>query len=572
MMPLSSLPPQELALYAALALAVTTTAHRPISRIWTRFALWKNGNCWATCFNCNEELIVPLHVLAPGNCFKCSLCDSINYFDQAGGPQLHVVQDITHEDPLSYTMPSMSRQSSFQSQTTLQGTVFCRKCIQNQNILVQLLAAYDPEDDEYFDLSVEAYRKKLEAKYPPVCSSCEPAVNNRLADLARMVKSRIASASVLLHKGLPVPPHAQYAAGPDNKGRNSKFSITYFIVWAVLVFSALAIHMFTISFYTRGLMYPASYHPGYIPHHCTIPEGGARRFAALYNFISVMPTRPCDSCCAQDTLSSLLVLSLLSFVAIPFNPLWLFKLRYQKSETKNQLPYLGLISTYTIVRIKEKSAIKLNYDTQNTSNMTRSDSGYVDEMAVDDVDDSHLGLEHALALSHVRDTSDRSMALFLQERSDFEKWRRRIWNLYVCAIGVRCVTMMGFDVLYLVLVGALCIAIETCRQSLATFPEAAKGTSQSRMISASIFLIVRLILVIPPLLLPTSYPTLSSTYLSTTRSLYWIIPDMKGTELLGAFDIALSAWTVCFGIALDVVWMTSAVVLGMGIDLGGYAE
>jgi hypothetical protein len=136
--------------------------------------------------------------------------------------------------------------------TSTPSTVFCQKCIQNQNILVRLLSAYDPADEDYFNLTVEKYRQRLERQYPPVCSRCEPVVNNRLIELARNTRARIAAASLAASQKLSGL--AGMSTGCVNgKTMMKQFSWTYFAIWSMMVLAVLGVHFLTISVYLRGL-------------------------------------------------------------------------------------------------------------------------------------------------------------------------------------------------------------------------------------------------------------------------------------------------------------------------------
>jgi hypothetical protein len=78
--------------------------------------------------------------------------------------------------------------------TTLQKPIqkpsfFCDVCIQNQNMILQLMSSYLPDEDDpdyaYLLSNVSEYKASLESRYPPVCNACQPLVSNYLSLLAK---------------------------------------------------------------------------------------------------------------------------------------------------------------------------------------------------------------------------------------------------------------------------------------------------------------------------------------------------------------------------------------------------
>lgn len=63
--------------------------------------------------------------------------------------------------------------------------IFCRKCTQNQHLVISSLAQYfpdDPDDPEYPERERDYYRfrRNLEQRYPQCCTDCEPKVREQL--------------------------------------------------------------------------------------------------------------------------------------------------------------------------------------------------------------------------------------------------------------------------------------------------------------------------------------------------------------------------------------------------------
>ncbi|TPX41107.1 hypothetical protein SeMB42_g05728 [Synchytrium endobioticum] len=623
--------PQEIAVYTAVSLFVAYITRSPLQKLWSQIQLWRKAQGTASCFYCNEESFVPAQALLPGGRWWCVLCENLNTYDEKGNPQL--LDEGLPDDPVvnssvAYsssndifvhhlertTDHSVLKRASSEQRTQpkkSQQRVFCSKCIQNQNILIQLLSAYDPDDDDYFELNVDAYKAKIEAQYPPVCSECDPLVRTRLAELSRNIKATIHLASQRFIAGFSVPSHF----ATSQKSAVGRFSMFYAAIWVVMIVGPILIHLLTALAYLRGFIYPASFHPGYVPLHCRPDKAYGGRFYALWNLLTTLPLTSCDECCARGTFQSLATLSLFSFLGIPFNPLWIIKARNPKAQTINQMVYtwshvklillrlysiyvlqyswsvkmhaaleaaflvltcVGVVSTYCMVQVRVKQGPKLQFDaglksrnSLSSKGMMRSHSGNVSGnmkgMNMDEPNNVDLGLETALATSDVTDT-DQGMLAFLNERNALMSWKKRTWSVYALAVGIRCVSMTGFDAVYFASTVALCISLDACRKSVSTFPSVAKGTSPKRMFTAMCLLIVRIALVLPTRLIPSIYPPSSSTHLSTTLSLYPFIPSMKGTEVLGAFDISSLTWVNYSGITLDLVWITSAVFLGLGVD------
>lgn len=78
--------------------------------------------------------------------------------------------------------PTYARRSDSPHQTE---QIFCRKCTQNQHLVISSLAQYfpdDPDDPEYLERERDYYRfrRNLEQRYPQCCAECEPKVREQL--------------------------------------------------------------------------------------------------------------------------------------------------------------------------------------------------------------------------------------------------------------------------------------------------------------------------------------------------------------------------------------------------------
>ncbi|RKP24727.1 Ima1 N-terminal domain-containing protein, partial [Syncephalis pseudoplumigaleata] len=71
---------------------------------------------------------------------------------------------------------------------------FCDTCLFNHNMVLQLLASYEPDvsDPAYkdYDTAVEAYKAAIEKRYPPLCSECAPKVQCRITQTNTRIRTR----------------------------------------------------------------------------------------------------------------------------------------------------------------------------------------------------------------------------------------------------------------------------------------------------------------------------------------------------------------------------------------------
>ncbi|KPV77516.1 uncharacterized protein RHOBADRAFT_51360 [Rhodotorula graminis WP1] len=133
--------------------------------------------------------------------FWCGECGQITKHDQNGevvsddaaffDPRLNDESFAKRGSPSRHRLPS-----SFATAST---TPFCRLCLANQSLQLHLLASYpsdselDPDDPDS-DLSsfppLDTYRESLDARYPLVCASCAPAVENSIRERDYRVKAQ----------------------------------------------------------------------------------------------------------------------------------------------------------------------------------------------------------------------------------------------------------------------------------------------------------------------------------------------------------------------------------------------
>ncbi|ODO10597.1 hypothetical protein I350_01194 [Cryptococcus amylolentus CBS 6273] len=155
------------------------------------------------CFFCLSTTILPPHTdpapgtgsgkgIAPAGTkwnWQCERCNCWNIRDASG----EMVSDIPAMHNSDYNTGSFSLrgrcpQPSSNHLPTLpskaSSTPFCRNCLANQTLIMNLLANYLPDDDDptYPQLSsnLPAYVQSLHSRYPPVCPNCQPGVDDIL--------------------------------------------------------------------------------------------------------------------------------------------------------------------------------------------------------------------------------------------------------------------------------------------------------------------------------------------------------------------------------------------------------
>ncbi|XP_031626519.1 uncharacterized protein LOC116342869 [Contarinia nasturtii] len=123
-------------------------------------------NCWF----CNEDSRVPYDDL---NKFTCPKCEQYNGFAEDGDYNC----DIPAQRSAKLNKWKTSSFSSINGGSIINGRLMpynglCEPCNRNQELKVQQLASFEPENEAYFDEEVEDYRHKLEQAYR-LCPRCE---------------------------------------------------------------------------------------------------------------------------------------------------------------------------------------------------------------------------------------------------------------------------------------------------------------------------------------------------------------------------------------------------------------
>ncbi|KAJ7102090.1 Ima1 N-terminal domain-containing protein [Mycena belliarum] len=142
-----------------------------------------------TCFFCNSTLAQSPR--DPTN-FRCPHCNCVNRWVDG---QIVSDEPAMHDENLNskaFSKRSMPRKDRL---PTIYGPgVFCHTCQTNQMLLVNLLANYlpppgSPESERRMQ-TLDEYRESLHLRYPPVCESCRPAVEEEIRRKDAMARTQ----------------------------------------------------------------------------------------------------------------------------------------------------------------------------------------------------------------------------------------------------------------------------------------------------------------------------------------------------------------------------------------------
>ncbi|KAJ7092564.1 Ima1 N-terminal domain-containing protein [Mycena epipterygia] len=141
-----------------------------------------------SCFFCNSAISLPKD---PTN-FRCPYCNCLNRWVDG-----NIVSDepAMHDENLNSRAFSKRGGPSKDRLPTMYGPgVFCHTCQTNQLLLINLLANYlpppgSPESDQRMQ-TLDEYRESLHLRYPPVCDSCRPAVEEEIRRKDAMARTQ----------------------------------------------------------------------------------------------------------------------------------------------------------------------------------------------------------------------------------------------------------------------------------------------------------------------------------------------------------------------------------------------
>ncbi|KAH9251973.1 hypothetical protein BASA81_010177 [Batrachochytrium salamandrivorans] len=145
-------------------------------------------NCWQTTpLDSNSKICID--ALGRTVQWLCPACGSVNSYDPSGdivGPE-----GVTGSSANTNNAPFLSRiqQNSMLRRAYPSKPVFCDMCIQNQQLVADILRDYDPLENEDWEESYLSYKASLESRYPIVCNICAPHVRSCIESTTKNVPS-----------------------------------------------------------------------------------------------------------------------------------------------------------------------------------------------------------------------------------------------------------------------------------------------------------------------------------------------------------------------------------------------
>ncbi|KAF9029251.1 hypothetical protein BDZ89DRAFT_986161 [Hymenopellis radicata] len=142
----------------------------------------------AQCFFCHSTIPAPRDY----SNFRCPQCTCWNRYDAHG--EILSWEPAMQDESLNKRSFSKRGSPSKERLPTMYGKgPFCHTCQTNQMLLVNLLSNYlpDPNSPEYErrEAMLPEYRESLHVRYPPVCNSCLPAVEEEILDKEKMART-----------------------------------------------------------------------------------------------------------------------------------------------------------------------------------------------------------------------------------------------------------------------------------------------------------------------------------------------------------------------------------------------
>ncbi|KAL8899100.1 MAG: hypothetical protein Q9207_006370, partial [Kuettlingeria erythrocarpa] len=121
--------------------------------------------------------------------WQCERCEAVNHLDEDGEITDPPVQEAPN--PARYARPL--RRSISPASGLHDRSLFCQRCLQNQHIVNQALAEYLPAQDDLryveFEKKLPQYRRNMESRFPQVCETCAPAVEDRIRSTGYAAKT-----------------------------------------------------------------------------------------------------------------------------------------------------------------------------------------------------------------------------------------------------------------------------------------------------------------------------------------------------------------------------------------------
>nr|XP_018259669.1 uncharacterized protein I303_07737 [Kwoniella dejecticola CBS 10117]OBR81827.1 hypothetical protein I303_07737 [Kwoniella dejecticola CBS 10117] len=126
----------------------------------------------------------------------------------------------------SFSLRATPSSSHLPSSSSSTKSPFCHSCLANQTLIMNMLANYLPDDDDFSYPSLYSelpnYLVKLQYRYPPVCRNCQPAVDEALRKSDH--RAQVQAWTSALDRGART-------AGPSASGSSSGVSRADIVIW-----------------------------------------------------------------------------------------------------------------------------------------------------------------------------------------------------------------------------------------------------------------------------------------------------------------------------------------------------
>ncbi|KAJ3134152.1 hypothetical protein HDU90_005249 [Geranomyces variabilis] len=295
-----------------------------------------DGTTTQPCFFCNEDVTLPKEELAitGGRSWRCTFCGQWNGEDELdkpgfGTPGVRYTQRQQQQQQSHHhrqRQDQQHRQQQHDSLASYKSTLFCATCMQNQNLVVRLVAAYDPGDEEYYEMTIDEHKAQLEERYPLLCRECAVGVRVALTNETNKIKRR------LLHERLVRSSTSSWDEAEEDaatRGRFVRHTVTWWRVLADLWHTAAIAVMLAV--HIRGIMYPLSFIAAFcegVPREATpsIPPTSLKSLESLSSFtcLAVPPRYEEDNVeCVCRLLPALRWLNVLAVPGAVLHPLFL---------------------------------------------------------------------------------------------------------------------------------------------------------------------------------------------------------------------------------------------------------
>ncbi|KAH7885929.1 Ima1 N-terminal domain-containing protein [Phlebopus sp. FC_14] len=137
-------------------------------------------------------------------CFRCPQCSCWNRYDANG--EIMSDEPAMHDENLNAkSFAKRASPNKYRLPSAYGKGQFCHTCQTNQMLLVNLLSNYlpSPQHPDYAKRleQLPTYRDSLHIRYPPVCSSCLPAVEDEIQRKNHMARTRALGAWLQQSRG-----------------------------------------------------------------------------------------------------------------------------------------------------------------------------------------------------------------------------------------------------------------------------------------------------------------------------------------------------------------------------------